>query len=116
MPDLNQYPELIAAAERKLLENSQDLRVAQQTFDSLMAEIDLAIAQDPDLKNEAQRKAMKAQILTDPTSRSALDSVQAVQDRRAELQIQLNLLNNQFAVAKIEARDQIAQKMLAVEA
>jgi hypothetical protein len=62
--------------------------------------IDYAIAFDTDLKNEAQRKVKRVELMREDLK---------LQKLREQAEIDLNCLLNKFAIAKLERRAAIAQ-------
>jgi hypothetical protein len=76
------------------------------------AEIDTAIAFDTELRNDAQRKAKRMELMNTAEYRKAVAILQMAQDERAEIEIDLSLLRNQFSVLKLEKRDAIATREL----
>jgi hypothetical protein len=62
--------------------------------------IDYAIAFDTDLKNEAQRKVKRVELMREDLK---------LQKLREQAEIDLNCLLNKFAIAKLERRTAIAQ-------
>ncbi|NJO40376.1 MAG: hypothetical protein HC769_02110 [Cyanobacteria bacterium CRU_2_1] len=102
------YPAAIAEQQRKLLRAEQHVRRLQDVVNHLTAEIDTAIAFDTDLKNDAQRKAKRIELMKSAEYRKALANLQITQDQRAETEIDLTLLRNQFSALKLEMREAIA--------
>jgi hypothetical protein len=96
---LDEYPTLIAEAERYVAECIKDLRAAQMVLDNIEARIKYAVAFDSDLKNEGQRKAQELSLMSGD---SASTAVQVVHDAKHTLylaEIERDLLKNQFKVA-----------------
>ncbi|WNZ24719.1 hypothetical protein HJG54_18970 [Leptolyngbya sp. NK1-12] len=106
------YPIAIAQKQRELLQSEQHIRRLQDVVNRLTAEIDTTIAFDTDLRNDAQRKAKRLELMKAPDYRRAATNLQMVQDQRAEIEIDLNLLRNQFSVLKLELRESIATREL----
>jgi multidrug resistance efflux pump len=107
--DFADYPLAIAKLERQLLRTSQAMRRSQADLEKLQMTIEQAIAADLDLKDEQQRKARRLELITGNDFQNAQQVLQTHSDRRAELDIELQLLRNQFTVAKLEKREAIAQ-------
>jgi hypothetical protein len=78
----------------------------------MTAEIDTTIAFDTELRNDAQRKARRLDLMSTAEYRKAVANLQMAQDERAEIDIDLNLLRNQFSVLKLEKREAIAIREL----
>jgi predicted GIY-YIG superfamily endonuclease len=107
---LNEYPQAIADVQKHL--NSARLKVRQlkESVAVFESEIEQAIAFNDTLKNDTQRKA-KRQELTQThsdliTYKTQLAKAEAVE---VNLEIELQLLLNQFSVLKLERREAIAQ-------
>ncbi|WP_416669057.1 hypothetical protein [Egbenema bharatensis] len=108
------YPAAIAEKQHQLLRADQHIRRLKDVVDRLTAEIDTDIAFDTELRNDAQRKAKRIEMMNGATYRKALANLQIAYDERAELEIDLNLLRNQFSVLKLEKRETIATRELQV--
>jgi Na+/phosphate symporter len=108
------YPAEIAEKQRQLLRAEQHLRRLQDILNRLTAEIDTAIAFDSDLKNDAQRKAKRLELMRSAEFRKAIANLQIAEDERAEMEIDLALLRNQFSVLKLQLREAIAARELQV--
>lgn len=106
---LAEYPELIARAHFELLKTEQAARDFQAALDQVVAKIKLEIAFDPGLKNEQQREARKLELMQGSEVGAIVSSLNACKDEQARKAIELELLRNQFAVAKIAERRAIAQ-------
>lgn len=111
---LIEYPAEIAEKQRQLLRSEQHIRRLQDILNRLTAEIDTAIAFDSDLKNDAQRKAKRLELMRTSDYRRAIANLQIAQDEQAELEIDLNLLRNQFSVLKLQLRETIAARELQI--
>jgi hypothetical protein len=75
-----------------------------------LGKIDRDIAFDPTLKNDAQRKVRRQELMeTDANYFRATLDLKNAQDKRTSLDIQLQLLRNEFSVLKLERREAIAQ-------
>ncbi|NJK28781.1 MAG: hypothetical protein HC940_00855 [Acaryochloris sp. SU_5_25] len=109
--NLRDYPSAIASAERQLLRLNRKIRKTQTHLEQLSAEIEIAIATDPDLRNDQQRKAKRLELFSG--NRDYLNTqtiLNTYSDRRCALEINLQLLRNQFSVAKLEMRHAIARQ------
>lgn len=104
------YPAAIAEKQHQLLRAEQHVRRQQEILNRLTAEIDTTIAFDTSLKNDAQRKARRVELMGSASYRTAYANLQMAQDERAEMEIDLNLLRNQFGVLKLEKRETIAAR------
>jgi hypothetical protein len=108
------YPAEIAEKQRHLLQSEQRIRRLQDVLNRLTAEIDTGIAFDSELKNDAQRKAKRLELMRASEYRRTIANLQISQDERAELEIDLNLLRNQFSVLKLQLRETIAARELQI--
>lgn len=108
------YPAEIAEKQRQLLRTEQHIRRLQEIVNRLTAEIDTAIAFDDDLKNDAQRKAKRLELMSMAEYRKAVANLLMAQDERAEIEIDANLLRNQFSVLKLQLREAISGRELQV--
>lgn len=108
------YPAAIAQKQRELLRTEQHVRRLQDVLDRLTAEIDTTIAFNPDLRNDAQRKAKRLEMMAAADYRKAAANLQIAQDQHAELEIDLNLLRNQFSVLKLEIRESLASREMQI--
>lgn len=106
------YPAAIAQKQRELLQVEQHIRRSQDILNRLTAEIDTNIAFDSELRNDAQRKAKRLELMKSGEYRKAATQLQIVQDQHAEIEIDLTLLRNQFSVLKLELREAIASREL----
>jgi hypothetical protein len=106
------YPAVIAERQRDLLKTDQRIRRLQDVLNRMTAEIDTTIAFDTELRNDAQRKARRLDLMSTAEYRKAVANLQMAQDERAEIDIDLNLLRNQFSVLKLEKREAIAIREL----
>ena len=110
---LNEYPQAIAHQSRQLLEFDQSLIGLTESVKIFEAEIDKVIAFDVNLKNDAQRKAKRVELQqTDGDFYSSSLLLKQTKEKRDLLAIDLELLRNQFAIAKLEKREAIAQMEL----
>ncbi|MGG6295269.1 hypothetical protein ACQ4M4_12840 [Leptolyngbya sp. AN02str] len=105
---LADYPAMIAEASTALLRQEQKTRKLQDIVAIALADVDQQVAFDETLKNEAQRKARKAELLADPDLASVLMDLQDAKDAQRELEIQLEQLRSEFAVQKLAERRAIA--------
>ncbi|MDY7022693.1 MAG: hypothetical protein SWJ54_15265 [Cyanobacteriota bacterium] len=108
--NLSDYPQAIANVQQELLKVQQRLRTAKETVAFCLSTIDRAIAFDRELKNDAQRKAKRKELLeSDSDYIEASQSLSKLEDLQVELEIELGLLRNQFSVLKLDRRESIAQ-------
>ncbi|MDX2242360.1 MAG: hypothetical protein NW224_16875 [Leptolyngbyaceae cyanobacterium bins.302] len=112
--DLRTYPSAIAKVQTQILRLDGKIRKAQQELDGYTTDIEQAIATDPDLKNDQQRKAKRLELMRDSKYVVLADALADAVDRRTRLEIELQRHRNEFSVRKLEYRDHIASKEAAV--
>lgn len=111
---LSQYPDAIADLQRQLLKADRQVRQLSESVMILTAAIDRQIAFDTSLKNDAQRKAKRIELMgSDSDYITASIALRAAQDRRESVLIELQLLRNQFSILKLDRQEAIAAKQLA---
>jgi hypothetical protein len=110
---LNEYPTMIADLQRQMLKLDQQLRTLRESVTFCLSAIDRHIAFDQNLKNDSQRKAKRTELMeSDPDYIQALLELRQAEDCRAESEIDLQLLQSQFSLLKLERREAIAQMEL----
>lgn len=106
---LSSFPHAIATASYELLKIGAEIRIVRSAILEIEAEIDSCIAFG-EFKNDSQRKAAKSQLLKENNFYDQRCSqLQVLTDKYAHEEIGLNLLKNNFAIAKLEARERIAK-------
>lgn len=114
---LSGYPQAIAELQRQILDFDQSLIALSESVKIFEAEIDKVIAFDANLKNDAQRKARRIELQqTDGDFYQASTMLKQTKEKRDLLAIDLELLRNSFALAKLEKREAIAQLELQASA
>lgn len=99
-----------ADLQRQILKLDQQLRQLNESVTFFNSEIDRRIAFDASLKNDTQRKAQRKALMgKDGDYISVCTALKETQDKRALMDIDLQLLKNQFSVMKLERRGAIAQ-------
>ena len=107
--NLSTFPHAIATASYELLALGTKIRNVRSAILDIEAEVDQAIAFS-DLKNEAQRKSTKAQMLKDHESYTDFATrLQELTDDYSRADVGLNLIKNNFTIGKLEARERIAK-------
>jgi hypothetical protein len=93
----------------------QDLRKAkieltglEDSLDLYKFEVEKAIASDDTLKNDNQRKAKRLELQNKPDYSQMIANILKAKDKINHLEIELNLSNNRFSVAKLRSRHEIA--------
>ena len=99
----------------KIYSLEQDLRTAkielaclEDSMDLYKFEVEKAIASDDTLKNDNQRKAKRLELQNKPDYSQMITSIVKAKDKINHLEIELNLSNNRFSVAKLRSRHEIA--------
>lgn len=111
---LDHYPDVIATLQYKIFKADQQIRQLLENVMASTAAVDRQIAFDTSLKNEAQRKARRMELMgSDNGYIAASIALRATQDRRESLLIELQLLRNQFSILKLDRQEAIAAKQLA---
>jgi hypothetical protein len=113
--NLDQYPGAIGATAQSLNELEAKLapfRKQQSEWDN---QADLQIAFDAELKNELQRKARRFELLDHEEYGSVTAQVALLAQEKATALTTLEQLRNEFSVAKLQARQKIAEMLTAQE-
>lgn len=106
---LTEYPDAIARLQRQLLALDQEIFGLQETVNILSVEIEKQIILDVSLTNDTRRKVRRLELQqSDPDYYAATVKLKATQEKRNALDIDLQLLRNQFSVVKLEERRAIA--------
>ena len=108
MNNLNQFPLKIAEAETQILGLYRQVTIYKEQLSFMDGEIETAIALNKELKNEQQRKTKRLELKQEPDYLQAKAALTEATEKRDKAVIQLNLLRNQFSVAKLETRQAIA--------
>ena len=108
MYHLNQFPLNISKVETKILNLNCTVTIHKEQLSFMDAEIEIAIATSENLKNEQQRKAERIKLKQLPDYLQTKSTLAEVTEKRDKALIELNLLRNQFSVAKLEFRANIA--------
>ncbi len=107
---LSNFPHAIATAQQKLLNLGKDLTIVRNQLLLEENSIDQAIAFSSDFKNDSQRKTAKAQMLQESALYQSLTQYLAdLTDKYNRVDINLQLVKNNFTVAKLEIRERIAK-------
>lgn len=104
------YPEEIANLRLQILDLDEEISVVWEYIQGLEAETERQIAFDDSLKNEVQRKAFRVKLqLEDREWLEATTNLKQLKRKRKELEIELEQVCNQFSLAKLAERRQIAE-------
>lgn len=99
--DIKEFPHEIARVSLNLLDLKRELREALSALNVYASAVDMAIAANATLKNDAARKAARlAASTTDAMLIERQSAVDALQDQIEETQIDLTLLRDMFSVVK----------------
>jgi hypothetical protein len=107
---LSNFPHAIATAQQKLLNLGKDLTIVRNQLLLEENSIDQAIAFSSDFKNDSQRKTAKAQMLQESAPYQSLtQNLADLTDKYNRVDINLQVVKNNFTVAKLEMRERIAK-------
>ena len=98
----------IYSIEQDLLKAKIELTGLEDSLDLYKFEVEKAIASDDTLKNDNQRKAKLLELQNKPDYSQMIASILKAKDKINHLEIELNLSNNRFSVAKLRSRFEIA--------
>ncbi|WP_042342391.1 hypothetical protein [Calothrix sp. PCC 7507] len=112
MMQLSHYPAVIVQAAQRVNEIDSQLMAVQQQINRFEGNADRIAAFEIDLKNDAQRKARRFEVLlVNQEYQKAMDTLMRLTSDKANAIAHLEYLRNQFSVAKLEARLAIAQQL-----
>ena len=116
MMQLSHYPSAIAQASQRVNEIDSQLMAVQLQINRFEGNADRISSFDMDMKNDAQRKARRFEVLlVNQEYQKALDAQIRLATEKANAIAHLEYLRNQFSVAKLEARLKIAQQLTDLE-
>ena len=98
----------IYSIEQDLRKAKIELTGLEDSLDLYKFEVEKAIADDTTLKNDNQRKAKRLELQNKPDYSQMITSIVKAKDKINHLEIELNLSNNRFSVAKLRSRHEIA--------
>lgn len=106
---LSEYPAAIAQVQRQILALDQRFIGLQETVSFMAMEVEKRVIADGSLTNDTKRKARRLELQQSDLDfyRASIDLKEA-QAKREGLEIDLQLLRNQFSVLKLEERRAIA--------
>lgn len=112
MMQLSHYPAAIAQAAQRANEIDSQLMAVQHQINRFEGNADRVAAFEMDLKNDAQRKARRFEVLlVNQEYQKAIDTQIRLTLDKANAIAHLEYLRNQFSVGKLEARLAIAQQL-----
>jgi hypothetical protein len=122
--NLNEYPQAIAKLQTQAtnfdlaIDQTQTvLKQIESEIDSAMPAAGVAIAFDTTLKNDAQRKAKRSELLDEhPNYWEQQEILAQAKAKREAVFIELCLRRNEFSVLKLERREAIARLELQAQA
>jgi len=107
---LSNFPHAIATAQQKLLNLGKDITIVRNALLLEENSVDQTIAFSSDFKNDSQRKTAKAQMLQESALYQSLtQNLADLTDKYNRVDINLQLVKNNFTVAKLEMRERIAK-------
>ncbi len=98
----------IYSIEQDLRKAKVELTGLEDSLDLYKFEVEKAIADDATLKNDNQRKAKRLELQNKPDYSQMIANILKAKDKINHLEIELNLSNNRFSVAKLRSRHEIA--------
>lgn len=108
--ELKEYPEAIASQKFLIMSIEKQIRWAKEEMLLKKLKVKNAIASCPDLKNENQRTLkLELELLQDKDYVETKEILDGLLDSKTHLEIQAELLANQFSIAKLELRERIAR-------
>jgi hypothetical protein len=112
MMQLSHYPSVIFQAAQRVNEIDSQLMAVQQQVNRFEGNADRIAAFEMDLRNDAQRKSRRFEVLlVDRDYQKAVDTQIQLITEKANAIAHLEYLRNQFSVAKLEARLNIASQL-----
>ena len=101
----------IYSIEQDLRKAKIELTGLEDSLDLYKFEVEKAIASDDTLKNDNQRKAKRLELQNKPDYSQMIANILKSKDKINHLEIELNLSNNRFSVAKLRSRNEIANML-----
>jgi len=106
---LEDYPHAIAQARAAIARCDQRIAELEADIERRNARFERQVAEDSDLKNDTQRRAaLKDYRYKDDQYQGWLALLRNQQEKRIQQDIRLELLRSSFSVAKLQARQRIA--------
>jgi hypothetical protein len=113
---LEDYPHAIAQTRAAIARCDQRIAQLEADIEYRAAQFEKRIAEDHDLKNDTQRRAaLKDYRYNDAQYQGWLALLRNQQEKRTQQEIRLELLRSSFSVAKIQARQRIADAIAGPE-
>lgn len=109
---LSHYPSAIAQAAQRVNELDSQIMAVQQLINREEGNAERVSAFDSELKNDNQRKARRFEmLLIHQEYQTAVNTLMRLTAEKANALAHLEYLRNQFSVAKLEARLEIAKHL-----
>lgn len=113
--NLQDYPQAIAQAATLVNDLESQIHQAKRIITAVEGRVDSQIAFG-DYKNDPQRKAARFDLLhADSDYQAALHNLGQLMAAKAKAFVALELVKNQYSVAKIEARAEMVRQIAALE-
>ncbi len=113
---LEDYPHAIAQARAAIARCDQRIAELEADIERRNAQFEKWIAEDNDLRNDTQRRAaLKEYRYNDVQYQGWLALQRNQQEKRTQQEIRLELLRSSFSVAKIQARQRIADAIAGMD-
>ncbi len=113
---LSEYPAAIARAAQTANDIDERIAETRNHIARLEGNAEMVIAFENHLKNDAQRKARRFEVLQSNLEYArALNTLLRLTTEKSNAIAELERLRNAFSVAKLEARLTIAQKLTGLE-
>lgn len=113
---LSQYPSAIAQAAQSVNDVEHQIGEVRQHLARLEGNADRIAAFEANLKNDAQRRARRFEVLqVNPEYERACDALNRLNTEKSHAVARLEHLRNEFSVAKLETQLAIAQQLVGLE-
>jgi hypothetical protein len=113
--NLNEYPQAIAQAATLVNDLESQIHQAKRIITAVEGRVDSQVAFG-DYKNDPQRRAVRFDLLSnDSDYQAALHNLGQLMAAKAKALVELELVRNQYAIAKIEARAEMVKQIAALD-
>lgn len=109
---LEEYPLAIKNLSMHLLSANKRVYQAQMELDALLADLEASIAFDDQLRNDAQRKAKRAELMVAEPIIGLANEVRDAKANAAAVEIELNFIRDKFKILMLEKRESIVSMEL----
>lgn len=108
--NLNEYPQVIAKLQAEVFGLDLTIEQTHTVVKQIEADVDSQVAFDAALRNDAQRKAKRQQLIDEhPHYWEHQEILGQYRSKREQHFIELCLKRNEFSVLKLEKREAIAR-------